>query len=529
MELLVGRQPNEAYLAAMPGEQYALYFTISHKLKIMKKQTFLLLTLCLISVMTAELHSQSIIRVRPNVIDDVLVNPGIGFQTFQRFNGDELNEGVGWTEGFEIKYQEFDGNLEMEEHPMTTNAYFRVYWRYLEPEMGKYNWEMIDRALKTSHERGQTLALRVAPYGSGREPNDRTDVPSWYRAMVGDRNEWMPGGRDGWRVDPEDPRYAQYFGRAIAELGKRYDGHPDFEYVDMSIVGFWGEGRGSALLTQQTREALVNAYTDNFKKTILIINLDELTSTINYARSQANAGLRFDCVGDLGFRDRSEDQLGWNHMDDFYAQGIINFGMQDAWKTAPVSLEVCGTIKSWVGPRDECQHCQGYGEDELKYIFDETLKWRISSFNNKSSGVPDEYRPLVDEWLKRMGYRFVLRQFSYPEFAAQGEKVSFLSWWDNKGVAPIYKKNFQLAFRLANEKGSHIFFTDADINSWMPGDNLYDDAIFIPWDMPAGNYRLQVGIVDRQTREPGVNLAIEGRDSEGWYSLGKLEIKETNL
>jgi hypothetical protein len=40
---------------------------------------------------------------------------------------------------------------------------------------------------------------------------------------------------------------------------------------------------------------------------------------------------------------------------------------------------------------------------------------------------------------------------------------------------------------------------------------------------------LQIGIVDRQTREPGVNLAIEGRDSEGWYSLGKLAIKETNL
>ncbi|AZS15611.1 hypothetical protein [Paenibacillus lutimineralis] len=41
-----------------------------------------------------------VIVTRPKVIDDVLINPGIGFMTFQRFNGDKLNEGKGWTEGF---------------------------------------------------------------------------------------------------------------------------------------------------------------------------------------------------------------------------------------------------------------------------------------------------------------------------------------------------------------------------------------------------------------------------------------------
>jgi hypothetical protein len=494
----------------------------------MKDRKLLLLFLCLISTMATDIFSQAILRVRPAEIDDVLVNPGIGFQTFQRFNGDTLNEGYGWTEGFEIEYQDFDGNLIVEDHPMTTIAYFRVYWRYLEPGNGKFNWEMIDKALRTANERGQTLALRIAPYGSGTE--ERRDVPAWYRQMVGDRNEWMPDGREGWRVDPEDPRYAQYFGRAIAELGKRYDGHPDFEYVDLSIVGFWGEGRGSAILTENTRAALINAYTDNFKRTPLIMLLtDEITN--KYGLSQANVGFRFDCVGDLGFwadmewPDRPDRQVGWTHMQDYYPQGIINFGMQDAWKTAPVSLEVCGTIKSWVAPKDECTYCQGYGMDEVQYIIDETLKWRISSFNAKSSGVPPEYRPMIDEWLKRMGYRFVLRSFSYPEFALPGDKVNFLSWWDNKGVAPIYNKNFLLALRLVNEKGSEVFITDANINSWFPGDNLYDDAIIIPWDMPSGNYQLQIGIVDRQSNQPRVNLAIEGRDTEGWYSLGKMEIR----
>ena len=448
---------------------------------------------------------------RPKEIDDVLTNPGIGFTTFQRFNGDDSNAGVGWTEGKPIEYQEFDGNLVTKDHPMSSIAYFRVYWRYIEPEMGKYNWEMIDFALKTARERLQSLMLRIAPYGQG----EKEDVPGWYRKMVGPEKTKIA---NRWVVDPEDPRYPEYFGKLITELGKRYDGHPDFESVDVSIVGFWGEGAGSEKLSQKTREALVNAYTDNFKKTPLVMLLtDEKTN--KYGLSQADVGWRVDCIGDLGFWGSN-----WTHMYDYYPQGIINFGMKDAWKKAPVSLEVCGTIKSWKGEKGSCQYCQGYTVDDVNYIIDETLKWHISSFNAKSSGVPEEWQPLIDRWLKKMGYRFVLRNIIYPESAALNGNISFKTWWDNKGVAPCYKK-FHLAFRLKSQARSEIIITDADINTWFPGDNLYDDSIYIPGDMPAGNYVFQVGIVDPQTHLPKVKLAIEGRDPEGWYSLGEIKIK----
>jgi len=488
----------------------------------MKKQKNYLLILCAAILITTNLSAQKTIRVLPKEIDDVLTNPGIGFMTFQRFNGDKTNEGVGWTEGKPIEYQKFDGNLVTKDHPMTSIAYFRIYWRFLEPEMGKYNWEMIDFAMKTAHERGQTLLLRIAPYGSGKVYNDN-DVPAWYREMVGDKNEWLLTGA-GWRVDPEDPRYAFHFGKMITELGKRYDGHPDFEAVDLSIIGFWGEGRGSAILSTKTRNALVNAYTDNFKKTPLIMLLtDEITN--KYGLSQANVGWRVDCIGDLGFWADDQNRPGWTHMYDSYPQGIINKGMKDAWKTAPVSLEVCGTIKSWKGEKGSCRFCQGYTTDDVNYIIDETLKWHISSFNAKSSGVPEEWRPLVDRWLKKMGYRFVLRSISFPEFISPGEGINLKTWWDNKGVAPIYKK-FLLAIRLKNDDRSEVLITNADINSWLPGDNLYDDAIYVPRDMPKGIYQLQIGIVDRQSHEPKVNLAIEGRNPEGWYPIGNIEIKD---
>jgi len=458
---------------------------------------------CLMVIISLEPYAQGVIRVLPEETDDVLINPGTGFTTFQRFNGDSLNRGLRWTEGHPIDYQEFDGDLTNEDHPLTSIAYFRIYWRYLEPEDGKFNWELIDYALKTARERKQTLMLRVAPYGSG--PAE-TDVPSWYRTMVGAKNQWEPIGQK-WMVDPEDPRYAQYFGRMISELGKRYDGHPDLEAVDLAIVGAWGEGAGSAILSQPVREALVNAYTDNFKKTPLMMLLTD-KETNEYGLSQANVGWRVDCLGDMG-----GFGANWSHMMDYYPQGIINFGMRDAWKKAPVSLEVCWVMQKW--------HDEGWDVD---YIIDQSLKWHISSFNGKSSAVPEEWGPAVDRWLKKMGYRFVLRNFSYPASVAPNGKVVFKSWWENKGVAPCYK-DFLLAFRLKSDSRGRVFITDADIREWLPGDIVYDNSFFIPEDFPAGEYDLQVGIIDRLNHKPVVKLAIEGRDSEGWYSLGKIQIK----
>jgi hypothetical protein len=67
--------------------------------------------------------------------------------------------------------------------------------------------------------------------------------------------------------------------------------------------------------------------------------------------------------------------------------------------------------------------------------------------------------------------------------------------------------------------------TDADVRSWFPGDNVYDDSVFIPRDMPAGKYQLQIGIVDSQSHEPKVSLAIAGRDPEGWYPVGTIDIR----
>lgn len=446
------------------------------------------------------------LSVYPKVIDDVLLNPGIGFNTFQRFNGDKLNEGFGWTEGFPIEYQEFNGNLRTADHPQSTTAYFRVYWRYLEPEQGQYHWEMIDKALATARERGQTLMLRVAPHGYDPKENPKEDVPDWYRAMVG--YEVCPEER--WAVDGDNPIYVDCFGGFIQALGQKYDGHPDLESVDVAIIGPWGEGGGTYKLKLENIKALINAYTDNFKKTPLLAMLTDPISNQYFLSKAAIGGYRFDCLGDM----EMESRWGGAHMLDKYPQQIILYGFQDAWKKGPVSMEVCWVMKHW-------QRC-GW---DIDYIIDQSLKWHISTFNSKSSAVPKEWEPHVERWLKKMGYRFALRHFACPPRLRPGKRISFHAWWENLGVAPCYR-NYPLAFRLKGPSGNFIIKSHADIRDWLPGDIFQDNEIYIPNGIPLGHYDIQIAMLNQDLDEPAIRFAISGREDDGWYTLGKVEMQD---
>jgi len=440
------------------------------------------------------------VNVKPKVIQDVLVNPGIGFMTFQRFNGDPLNEGTAWTEGHPMEVFPFDGSLKTPHHPMTSIAYFRIYWKYIEPERGVRNWDLIDQALSTARSRKQTLLLRIAPHSSS---VTNVDVPIWYRKLVGDQTKWA---EKKWLVNPNDPNYVECFGSLIRELGKRYDNHPDLESVDMSFLGAWGEGEGSHLLSQTTREALVDAYMDTFVQTPLLMQLTD-PATNGYGLSRGPVGWRVDCLGDL--------KPDGSHMLDCYPQQIIRCGMQDAWKKGPVSLEVCYVLQHW----------KNIGWD-IEYNIEQSLKWHISTFNAKSSAVPPEWEPYIENWLKKMGYRFVLRKFTYPDLVKPGGLLEFTSWWENTGVAPCYK-NYPIALRLQGDRCTEQFITSVDIREWLPGDQLLDTSVLLPPDLPLGHYALDLAILDPFTLQPTIQLGIEGRRKDGWYRLGAVEVETT--
>src|SRR6266480_2920026 len=86
----------------------------------------------------------------------------------------------------------------------------------------------------------------------------------------------------------------------------------------------------------------------------------------------------------------------------------------------------------------------------------------------------------------------------------------------------LRRRNFPVALRLQNAQRIQILVTDADVRSWPPGDVVYDDAVFLPEEMPEGEYDLALALVDPVNRDPKVKLAIAGSDADG--CLGRIRV-----
>ena len=425
--------------------------------------------------------------VRPEVIEDVLYNPGKGITTANSFEGD------------------------VEGYPISRIAYWRFYWSEIETENGKYRWDKIDDVIETAKSRGQRLALGIMPANGS--------APEWYRDLGATGFEYTPerGGGTSWMPDHNDPLYLEYMGRLVKEMGERYDGHPDIDHIDMRSLGHWGEWHFGFIeprpeVKPEIRKALVDIYLDNFDETPLIMLIgggEELAYAV-----ENGTGWRADCLGDLGYWGPD-----WNHMKDSYQQSLDNARANDAWKYAPVCFESCGVMQKWAD--------EGY---DIEFIMNEALRWHISIFNNKSSPIPPRWWSEMSEFIKKMGYRFVINYITLPMTVKPGQALHIESEWENLGVAPAYR-DYIIAFKLISKdrRPKSIMIQDpsynTDIKEWLPGTHTLNLDMKIPPDIKPGRYNLAVALLDPYTKEVAVKLAIEGRDSQGWYNLSELEVE----
>ena len=116
-------------------------------------------------------------RIRPKERPQPLLNPHKGCATFQRFNGDPLYEGLQWSESGPTEFPARKHAGVTPGYLPCTVAYCRWFWDLLEPREGVRDWRMVESALTTAEERGQTLQVRLMPHGSHAQPT----LPAWYR------------------------------------------------------------------------------------------------------------------------------------------------------------------------------------------------------------------------------------------------------------------------------------------------------------------------------------------------------------
>lgn len=155
--------------------------------------------------------------------------------------------------GWQTFYSSADRDTNLAGLPSTT-VYRRFGWNEFEPEEGSFDFNLFEDWLRRAQQNGQRLAWRLMVASSKRTSSTTLLLgyaPLWlmdkgasgyiyYRDsnQNGQQDENEP---DLWAPDLADPIARSYHDRLVAELGRRYDGHPFLDLLDIGSVGLWSE------------------------------------------------------------------------------------------------------------------------------------------------------------------------------------------------------------------------------------------------------------------------------------------------
>ena len=124
--------------------------------------------------------------------------------------------------------------------PLGTKLYLRVNWRDVQRKPGRLDlcehWKIAFDLAKRYDKR---LGLRVMMSNPDVEGLALPDFLAKKVPMV-ELGEWL--GRRRFEPRYDHPAFQSAFDELTGLLGAAYDGHPQVEYVDTAMYGFWGEG-----------------------------------------------------------------------------------------------------------------------------------------------------------------------------------------------------------------------------------------------------------------------------------------------
>jgi len=142
------------------------------------------------------------------------------------------------------------------------------------------------------------------------------------------------------------------------------------------------------------------------------------------------------------------------------------------------------------------------------------------------------------ELQKAMGYRFVIKEFTYPKRIEPGGNLEIAFKVMNTGATPFYY-NWRVELSFLDLKTKEPIWKtklhNADIRKWLPGDkwnpdlNCYEipaeiysikESIALPAGLEKGKYILALSILDPAGDKPSVRFAIKNYLNGGKHPIG---------
>lgn len=337
-----------------------------------------------------------------------------------------------------------------------------------------------------------------------------------------DGNEYWPADME--TGDYTSPEFQKRVTRLIAALGECWDNDPRVAWVQMGIVGYWGEHHSPHPNAEQ-QKWLGKAFEKAFKnKPVLVRHSDEFED------------FEFGIYWDSWAHERQTPQL-------MHGTGIERLNIETGrWKTAPIEGEAAynwGSYKIQPGddPNDTLSDPvhREFLIDTIHNLHGSALGW-ISKYDQQDPAVTIG----ADAVQRAFGYRYVLEVFSYTPHVSESGKFSFEFSVINTGSAPFYR-DWPLTISFLDPKDMKVVWSgeieEVDIRTWLPGDDWDEAANLyrIPAEnylvksnfelpgfsqLPASEYIVALSIPDPESDDLGLRLAIKNYINPDLHPLG---------
>jgi hypothetical protein len=387
-------------------------------------------------------------------------------------------------------------------HPFSapvSMAYEYAAWNEIEPEEGHYAFEDWEKKWNSPQAKGKPVVIRVyADY-----PAEKRAIPQW---LLDKGVKTTPYSEFGGGVSPdyENPVMIAALLRLIANLGARYDKDPRIAFVQLGLLGHWGEWhtypRDELFASPQVQKKVVAAFHRAFPHKQLM------------ARNGSYASCQ---VPWLGFHDDMipDDTLGKDNWQ--FVPQLLGGKVADNWKVAPTGGEmVPGGAHRYLGA-DWPQLVAAVKAAHFSWIGPYCPPF-------ESSLTPQE-TGRVDELIRMMGYEFRLIDATIPSELSATSTTPIRISAINQGVAPFYYP-WPVRMALIDSSGSIFrqWTLPQDVRAWLPGSFSIDATA--PAGVAPGKYSVGIGVFDPSNSSTYIKFANSLPLSNGYTVLGSVTV-----
>jgi len=425
--------------------------------------------------------------------------------------------------------------------PGMDHLYLRLSWAYLEPQEGRFNWQVIDKVIDKWTAKGLKISFRISCRETG---TDRIEqqyaTPKWVVEAGAKGEFWYKGKRTGpkgpWEPAYDDPVYLEKLENFLRAFAARYDGKPWLRYVDIGSIGDWGEGHTSSgsrtKYGYEQRKVHVDLHCKYFKKT-QIVSSDDFVYTIEDLTDREKMHKYILSKG-ITYRD---DSILVNYYIGAYPDTFTVRSPQwfaDVWRDRPTVLELehYGGVRrlgNWKGKPDSSLAKYGKGKSGTDFMRGamEILHATYIGFHGYADVWLAENPEFTVDLLNRCGYWFFLHTVEIPDKMRPGESYEMKLTWENKGVAPAYHP-YILKAQLTGRQTAEFEFESGN-QRWVPDarGKRYNTRyrLDIPPDLAAGTYVLKIKLYSAE-EDRDVFLALDPKllDERNFYKIASTNI-----